>query len=100
MPRIEVACAASVREDGSVHRVHVVNISQGGLKVTTSAQLAIGSDVIVTLAGLEPIAGVVRWRQNSDYGVTFNRALGLPVLVGWLQEQQKRQPQAAARRAG
>lgn len=100
MPRIEVACAASVREDGSVHRVQVVNISQGGLKVTTSAQLAIGSDVIVTLAALEPIAGVVRWRQNSDYGVTFNRALGLPVLVGWLQEQQKRQPQAAARRAG
>jgi len=98
MPRIELSCIASLRDDGTVHRVQAIDISQGGLKVATSKMLPIGADVIVTLAGLSPIPGVIRWQHDGAYGIAFNRALGLPALVAWLQEQQ--QASATIRRAG
>lgn len=90
MPRIEVDCLASIREGADVHRVVVRDISQGGLKVATEKTLAIGGEVMVTLVGLAPIAGVVRWSDSGCYGVTFNRVLPLPLLVGWLHEQRER----------
>ena len=38
---------------------------------------------------LAPQQGVVRWNENGSYGVTFNRLVALPELVGWLQEQRE-----------
>ena len=89
MPRIEVHCTAWVREDGTMHRAQALNISQGGAKVTSRTPLTVGSDVVVTLPGLSPIPGIVRWEHENAYGLTFNRALSLPSLVAWLQEQQE-----------
>lgn len=89
MPRVEVTCTAWVREDGTVHRTRSVDISQGGVKIVSSSDLGVGAEVTVTLSGLSPIPGVVRWRESDTYGITFNRALALPLLVGWLQERQK-----------
>lgn len=96
MPRIEVDCAASVREDGTIHRARAVDISQGGMKVTTATPLTAGAEVIVTLNGLAPIPAVVRWKGETLYGITFNRALGLSELVPWLQNQQVRALSKAA----
>ncbi|HET7816302.1 MAG TPA: PilZ domain-containing protein [Sphingomicrobium sp.] len=90
MPRIEVDCVASIREGATVHRVMVRDVSQGGIKVATEKALGVGADVMVTLAGLAPVAGVVRWSESGCYGVTFNRVLPLPLLVGWLHEQRER----------
>ena len=97
MPRIEVHCTAWVREGATVHRTKAVDISQGGIRVTSAKELAIGAEVIVTVVGLAPIAGAVRWNNNDSYGVMFNRALDLGVLVAWLQDQQERE---RARMAG
>ena len=88
MPRIEVDCFATVRDGAAVHRVHVCDISQGGLKAESSAILASGTDVIVSLQGLEPYPGVVRWCEGGFNGITFNRLLPLPMLVAWLEEQR------------
>ncbi|HEU5285965.1 MAG TPA: PilZ domain-containing protein [Sphingomicrobium sp.] len=90
MPRIEVDCVASIREGATVHRVMVRDVSQGGIKVATEKALGVGADVMVTLAGLAPVAGVVRWSESGCYGVTFNRVLPLPLLVDWLHEQRER----------
>lgn len=95
MPRIAVDCVAWVREGAVVHRVHTLDVSQGGLKVATRQALAVGADVIVTLPGLAPVAAVVRWSEPSCRGLTFNKVLPLPLLVGWLGEQRDR-----LRRAG
>jgi hypothetical protein len=46
--------------------------------------------VIVTLNGLAPVPGVVRWCEGDSYGITFNRAIALPALVAWLHTQQER----------
>ena len=90
MPRIEVDCLASIRAGADIHRVVVRDVSQGGIKVATEKALGIGEDVMVSLAGLAPVAGVVRWSDSGCYGVTFNRVLPLPLLVGWLHQQRER----------
>ena len=46
--------------------------------------------MIVTLAGLEPLPGVVRWQDGDAFGITFNRVVPLPLLVSWIGEQRER----------
>jgi len=96
MPRVEVSCTAWVRDGAIVHRTRAVDVSQGGVKITSSKDVPIGAEVIVTLTGLSPAPGLVRWKEGESYGITFNRPLPLPTLVGWLQEQQDRERARAA----
>lgn len=95
MPRVEIRCIASVREGAKVYGLLARDISQGGVKVETDRGLALGSEVVVTLPGLSPQQGVVRWGEAGCYGITFNRLLALSELVGWLHEQRE-----TLRRAG
>ena len=89
MPRIEIRCIASVRQDGNVYGMRASDISQGGIKVESDRSLQAGADVVVTLPGLPPMAGVVRWKEAGAYGITFNRLLALSDLVAWLQGQRE-----------
>jgi hypothetical protein len=91
MPRLEVRSVAWVRDGAVVHRTKVVNISQGGLRVEAANGLPVGAQVTVTLAGLAPEQGVVRWNDGEACGITFNRVLALPQLVAWVGEQQERE---------
>ena len=88
MPRIEVRCIASVRRDGNVYGMRARDISQGGIKVESDRELHLGDDVVVTLPGLAPAPGVVRWKEAGAYGINFNRLLALSDLVGWLHGQR------------
>jgi hypothetical protein len=90
MPRVEVNSIATVRDGAAVHRVRARDISQGGVKIETSRDIAPGRDVVVSLNGLPPQAGVVRWRDSDCYGITFNRVLPLPLLVSWLHQQREK----------
>lgn len=90
MPRIEVDCWVWIREGADGHRVQARDVSQGGLKVASERPLTVGAEVTVTLPGLPPVAGLVRWFDDGCYGVTFNKVLPLPMLVGWLHEQRER----------
>jgi hypothetical protein len=58
--------------------------------------LTVDADVVVTLPGLAPAAGVVKWNDGGTYGVAFNRALVLSTLVQWLKDQQHEQRRDAA----
>jgi hypothetical protein len=89
MPRVEIDCTAWVRVDATVHRAQALNISQGGIKVECRSEIAPGSDAIVSLTGLQPCPGTVRWSDNGAYGITFNRILPLTVLVAWLHGQRE-----------
>jgi hypothetical protein len=90
MPRVAIDCLAWVREDATIHRVRAVNISQGGVRIESEDPLPLGAEVIVSLAGLHPCPGTVRWSEDGAFGINFNRVLALPVLVSWLQEQRSR----------
>lgn len=86
MPRIGVDRLAWLREtDGPRVRARIADISQGGARVETASQLAVGAHVIVLVEGLAPQQAVVRWREDGCFGLTFNRIIALPDLVHWLQ---------------
>jgi hypothetical protein len=87
MPRIAIDRFVTVREGATTHRMRVCDISQGGVKVQCETPLPVGSDVVVTLAGIEPLHGVVRWTANDQMGINFNGTLALPVLVAWLHDE-------------
>jgi hypothetical protein len=91
MPRLEVRCTAWVRHESIVHRTRALNISQGGVRIELTKDIPPGAQVTVTLPGLPPERGVVRWNEGDACGITFNRVLALPQLVGWLGERQERQ---------
>jgi hypothetical protein len=90
MPRIEVDCTVWVREGADMHRARAMDISQGGLKVEVLKELPLGAPVVVSMTGLDPCAGVIRWTEDGAYGITFNRVLPLSVLVSWVQDQRGR----------
>ena len=88
MPRIEVESFATLREGASTYRMRVCDISQGGLKIRCETPLSLGSDVVITLPGIEPQPGLVCWVEGDLMGVTFNRMLALATLVEWLRDQR------------
>lgn len=88
MPRIETDCFVTVREGAGIHRGRACDISQGGIKIETGTAFAPDAEVVVTLPGLPPQQGVVRWTDNGFIGVTFNRLLALPHLIDWLRSQR------------
>lgn len=96
MPRIEIETSAWVRQEADVVRAHALNVSQGGICVKSAMSLAIGGDVVVTLPGLTPAAGVVKWCSGDVYGISFNRSLALSELVRWLQDRQEEEQRKAA----
>jgi hypothetical protein len=90
MPRVEVTCTGYIRDGAITHRCKALNISQGGIKVESRAEIAVGADVTVSLFGLQPCSGSVRWHDGNCYGITFSRIVPLPVLVDWLQGERAR----------
>jgi hypothetical protein len=89
MPRIELGCTAWVREDADIYRTRTLNISQGGMCVEGDPRLRADTDVIVSLAGLGPIAGLVKWKEGERYGIGFNRVLAVNELMDFLRQQQR-----------
>jgi len=88
MPRVEIHCTGGARQGASISTMKLHDISQGGLKAACSRALLVGEEAVVTLPGLAPIAGIVRWQDGDIHGISFNRLLALSELVEWLHEQR------------
>ena len=89
MPRIELNCIAWVREDADIYRTRTLNISQGGMCVEGDPRLRVDTKVTVSLAGLGPIDGRVKWKEGDRYGIGFNRVLAVNELMAFLRQQQR-----------
>ena len=85
MPRIETSSFCTLRDGANIVRARACDISQGGIKVETAASFARNAEVVVSLPGLPPQPGVVRWTSEGCAGITFNRLLPLPSLIDWLK---------------
>jgi len=95
MPRIELNCSARLHHQGESALAQVVNISQGGICLSTRTYLSLDGDVVVTLSGLAPVAGVVKWTDGDQYGIGFNRAFPVKELMRFLRDQQQDQQRRA-----
>jgi hypothetical protein len=96
MPRIELDCTATLPAGADIYRSHALNVSQGGICVRTREDMRIGAHVIVSIPGLPPTAGVVKWRQSDMCGVSFNRVFPIEQLMSFLQDQQGEESRRAA----
>jgi PilZ domain len=84
-PRVCVSRPAKVRSAGVDHQVEVIDVSQGGVKVATSEPLPVEADVVVTLEGMAPLAGIVRWQHGRNCGISFLQVIPIQQLCDWLR---------------
>jgi len=84
-PRLDVSCRARLRVGEDRYRVQIRDISQGGVKVEIDEILDADSDVLVSVEGLAPVKGVVRWWRDGVAGIAFLRPIPFDALTGWLE---------------
>ncbi|HEX3708349.1 MAG TPA: methyl-accepting chemotaxis protein [Pseudolabrys sp.] len=70
-PRYAVNLVARVEHEDLSFDVAVQDISEGGVRIATEANLAVGDRLAMTLPGMKTIAGEVARRGNANYGVCF-----------------------------
>lgn len=85
-PRMPTNCPAEVRIEGRVHRVSVEDLSQGGAKLATALPLEKDMLLTLTVPGLDPLRGVVRWVRGDRVGVAFLEPIAFAVLAEWLND--------------
>jgi hypothetical protein len=89
MPRVELVCSALLDIDGRTQAVTTRDVSQGGVKLDVPFALAPEQKVTVTLEGLRPVEGVVRWAAGTLAGIAFLPELRWQELMLWLKERRK-----------
>lgn len=87
MPRLRIACPASLLVNGSRQTVNLVDVSQGGAKIEADL-LREGEQVTLGIRGLDPHRGVVRWAHDGRAGVAFLSAIPFDALARWALERQ------------
>jgi hypothetical protein len=84
-PRVEIDRMATLRAGARTYWVHARDISQSGVKVETDNPPAADTEIMVALDGLRPIAGIVRWSNDTACGVAFNQLIPFGELIDWLK---------------
>jgi len=95
MPRVRISCPVGLFVDGARHQVTLVDASQGGAKLATDI-LREGDEVTVTIQGLDPRRGVVRWAHDGRAGIAFLAAIPFDTLARWALDRQAELIQAEA----
>ena len=89
MPRVELVCPALIEAEGWTELVTSRDVSQGGVKLDVPFALKPELRVVVTLEGLRPVEGVVRWTQGQLAGIAFLPELSWQELMLWLKERRR-----------
>ena len=84
-PRVEIERNAKLRCGDQVLWGRIRNISQGGIRFDCEGDLPVDSDVVVTMEGFRPLPGVIRWRREEAYGISFIQVLPIQELCEWLR---------------
>jgi hypothetical protein len=85
-PRVEIDRPAKLRCGDLVSWGQIRNISQGGIRFDCEEDLPVDSDVVITMQGFRPLPGVIRWRRDQWYGISFIQVLPIQELCDWLRD--------------
>lgn len=85
-PRLPADAVGEIRFAGRVERVTVTDLSQGGAGIATDLPIAEGTILTLTIAGLNPIRGAVRWVGDGRMGIGFLEPVAFATLAGWLDD--------------
>jgi len=86
-PRVEIDRMATLRIGADVLWVHAVDISQSGVKIETDQEIETGTEIVLTLEGMDPRPGVVRWSKDGHCGLSFNGLISFTELIDWLKRR-------------
>ena len=89
MPRVELTCPALLETPTGTEYVTTRDISQGGAKIDVPNRLQAETRITITLDGMHPVDGVVRWSQDNVAGIAFLPELRWQDLMIWLKERRK-----------
>lgn len=89
MPRVELTCPALLETPTGTEYVTTRDISQGGAKIDVPNRLQAETRITITLDGMHPVEGVVRWSQDNVAGIAFLPELRWQDLMLWLKERRK-----------
>ncbi|RJF85717.1 PilZ domain-containing protein [Sphingomonas cavernae] len=95
-PRLPTSCWADIRIDGHPQRASLLDLSQGGAKLRTRTPLEMGAILILSVPGLEPMRGVVRWVRGDNAGIAFLEPIAFAALAAWLDDPATRYAAAVA----
>jgi len=90
MPRVELVVQGLLETEAGTEVVTTRDISQGGAKIDVPFALAQDARVLISLDGLPPLQGVVRWSEEHVAGIAFLPELRWQELMLWLKERRKR----------
>ena len=90
MPRVELVVQALLETAAGTELVTTRDVSQGGAKLDVPFKLNVEERVLVTLDGLPPQPGVVRWSSEHVAGIAFVPELRWQELMIWLKERRKK----------
>jgi hypothetical protein len=86
-PRLEVVARARLRVGGRVYQTKTIDISQGGIRLACASPLPRNGEAVVTLEGMEPVPGAIRWYKEGVAAISFNNLLPVSRLATWLQKR-------------
>lgn len=90
MPRVELVVQALLETAAGTELVTTRDISQGGAKLDIPFKLKLEERVLITLDGLPPQQGVVRWSDEHVAGLAFVPELRWQELMVWLKERRRK----------
>ena len=70
-PRYDIEARAQLEAEGRSVGVRVFDISEGGARIAAVPGLAVGTKLVLTLAGLHPVAGKIVRLAEDGFGVCF-----------------------------
>lgn len=86
-PRLHTQVQGLVRRGAEYLRIRMIDISQGGAKLSTSVPLQADDDVVLTLRDLPPIQATVRWSDEDRAGLSFHEFMPFETLAQWIVER-------------
>lgn len=89
MPRVELVVQALLETAAGTELVTTRDISQGGAKLDVPFKLKVEERLLITLDGLPPQQGVVRWSSEHVAGVAFVPELRWQELMVWLKDRRR-----------
>ncbi len=90
-PRVNLMTRGRLRCGARYYAIDLCNISQGGAKVTPADPEAwerIDGPVVLSVTGLPPIEGTVRWHDTGHGGIAFNTPIPLDTIARWIAENR------------
>lgn len=88
-PRLKLSLAIILRHGADYLSARLTDISQGGAKLTpTPPTLSFDQDVVLTIPGLSPVAGTMRWRNGAGTGIGFHKLIPFDTLAQWASARQ------------